>query len=128
VTLLVSCADGVADTLLVPLPLCELLPEILPLADGLCELLPLPDALSLLLGLPVRLPDGVPLCVAPELPETVAVAVVEGVLLSELVGDELAVCRGRQVKRGATQSFSAAVQARGARKIVMQGAIQQFEL
>jgi hypothetical protein len=86
----------------VPLPLCELLPERLPLADGLCELLPLPDALSLPLGLLVRLPDGVLLCVAPELLETVDDAVDVGVPLSELVADELAVCRVHQEKRHRT--------------------------
>jgi hypothetical protein len=97
-------AEPLAETLCVLLPLCELLPETLPLADGLCELLEvavtlllweplaLADALSLLLGLLVRLPDGELLCVAPELPETVEDAVAVGVLLSELVADELAVC------------------------------------
>jgi hypothetical protein len=57
----------------------ELLPEGLPLPVGLCELLPLPD--------------GELLCVAPELPETDAVAEV----------DEVLVCnRGDMVHRTAT--------------------------
>jgi hypothetical protein len=118
VTLLVSCADGVADRLLVPLRLRELLPERLPLADGLCELLPLPDALSLLLGLPVRLPDGELLRVAPELPETVDEAVVDGELLSELVAEELAVCREAPEKNRRTAAHLSSGQAESPQKNV----------